>query len=189
MANTMNTNYLYQQYSKAVQNYLLRFVNEADAQDLTQEVFIKVNSNIHAYRGESHIKTWIYRIASNAMKDYLKSKPHKVSKNQVPISESELEHYAAPANNSTELEERLDTKEMNECISEFIHRLPLNYSSVLALRELDGLSISEISNILDLSTGTVKVRIHRAKAKLKEELLAGCIISTTSDCKIICERS
>jgi RNA polymerase sigma-70 factor (ECF subfamily) len=166
----------------------MRFVSEAEAQDLTQEVFIKVNLKIHTYRGESHIKTWIYRIALNVLKDHLKSKSHKAVNKQVPISESELEDYDNHANNSTDPEEEIDTRLMNECISEFIHRLPLNYSSVLAMRELNGLSINEISDILGLSTSTVKVRLHRAKAKLHKELLSGCKITGTNDCRITCER-
>lgn len=179
---------LYQQYSKMIHLYLIRFVGDSAAEDLTQEVFLKVNSGLDKYRGDSSIKTWIYRIATNVAKDYLKSTAYKASVKQVPILESELEQFDLSLNSSTSPEESFRTNEMNECINEFIHRLPIKYSSVLALSELGDMKAKEISHILELSIGTVKVRLHRAREKLKSELEMGCNISTDRDNKVVCER-
>ena len=186
MNDPMQVNQLYQQYSEMIRIYLMRFVNETDAQDLTQEVFVKVSKNIDKFRSDSSIKTWIYRIATNAAKDFLKSKAYQTSRKLISISETELEKYDISSN--TSFDNDLDAKEMNKCIKEFIHRLPVNYSSILVLSELEELSAKEVSNIMNLSVGTVKVRLHRARASLKKELEMGCNISTNCDNKMVCER-
>lgn len=184
----MQPNHLYQQYSEKIHAYLMRFVNETDAQDLTQEVFIKVSKNIDKFRGDSSIKTWIYRIATNTAKDFLKSRAYQASIKQTSISEKELEKYDASFGPDESIEEKIDASEMNKCILEFIHRLPINYSSILVLSELEGFNGEEIANIMNISIGAVKVRLHRARSRLKIELEGGCIISTNGNSKMQCER-
>ncbi len=184
----MPTNQLYQQYSNTIRSYLMRFVDEAEASDLTQEVFVKVGNNIDQFRGEASIKTWIYRIALNTVKDFLKSKAHQTSIRQVPISEAELENCDASLASDSPIEEKLDAEAMNRCIREFIHRLPIDYSTVLVLSDLEELKAKEVAEILSLSIGTIKMRLHRARARLKTELEEGCVISTGCDGKPACER-
>ncbi|MES9900695.1 MAG: sigma-70 family RNA polymerase sigma factor [Sedimenticola sp.] len=188
MKNPMQSNNLYQQFNQKILGFLSRFVNETEAQDLTQEVFIKVDANLDKFKGKSSTKTWIYKIATNTMKDYLKSKSYQSSKRHIPVSEMDLERYGDLVRPGTLLEDKLDTNEMNKCIKEFIYRIPVNYSSVLVLCDLEELNTKEVSTILEMSIGAVKVRLHRARARLKEELESGCMISTTCDNKILCER-
>jgi RNA polymerase sigma-70 factor (ECF subfamily) len=71
-------------------------------------------------------------------------------------------------------EQELVRKQMNECIKDFIEKLPENYRTVLVLSELQVISNREIAEILGVTVGTVKIRLHRAREKLKEELLAHC---------------
>lgn len=184
----MRTDRLYQQYSKSIRTYLMRFVNETEANDLTQEVFVKVGNNLDRFRGEASIKTWIYRIASNTVKDFLKSRAYRTSLKQVPISETELEGCDASLASGSSIDEKLDASAMNQCIREFIHRLPINYSTVLVLSDLEELSSKEVAEILNQSVGTVKMRLHRARARLKTELEEGCVITTGCDNKLLCER-
>lgn len=77
---------------------------------------------------------------------------------------------------------------MNGCIKAFIHRLSDSYSAVLVLNELEGFSINKIAEIMGISTGTVKVRLHRARAHLKKELDFGCTISINSKNRLECEQ-
>ncbi|MES9858779.1 MAG: RNA polymerase sigma factor [Sedimenticola sp.] len=184
----MHIEQLYKQYSNLIQNYLNRFVNKEDAQDLTQEVFAKVHANRDKYRGDSSIKTWIYSIAANTAKDYLRSKSYKAYSRQVEITEIDLKKYDDLSIPEKLLEDEIDTDRMSECISEFIIRLPHNYSSILVLKEFEGLSLKEISGIFDITVSTVKVRLYRARARLKDELEQGCIISTDCDSRLTCER-
>lgn len=184
----MLPNTLYQQYSKTIMRFVSRFVNEADAQDLTQEIFIKVDANLDRFEGRSSAKTWIYKIATNSVKDHLKSKSNQISKMHTSISEVELERHGDSVRPEISLEDKYDSFEMNNCIKEFIHRLPVNYSSILVLSDLEELNTKEVSIVLGISTGAVKVRLHRARARLKEELESGCVISTACDNKLRCER-
>ncbi len=76
--------------------------------------------------------------------------------------------------------------EMNACIREFIQRLPQNYSSVLVLSDLEGHTNQEVAEILGLTLETVKIRLHRARSRLRGELSQGCDISTTRDNELEC---
>ncbi len=171
---------LYQQYFEPIKRYLGRYVGEAYAEELAQEVFIKVAKNNESFRGESSIKTWIYRIATNQAKDFLKS---RYKKDSDAISENDLEQYDADCPEQLSM-----TAEMNDCIKEFIHRLPSDYSSVLLLSELEENNIREISEILGISQNTTKVRLHRARAKLRDEMQQGCTVTLSCDNRMMCER-
>ncbi len=176
----MNDDLIYRQYLEPIKRYLGRYVDEAHVEELAQEVFIKVARSREDFRGEASIKTWIYRIATNQAKDFLKS---RYKKDSDAITESELEQY------DTDSPEQLSmTAEMNDCINEFIHRLPSDYSSILLLSELEGNNIREISEILGISQNTTKVRLHRARAKLRDEMQHGCTVTMSCDNRMMCER-
>ena len=181
----MNYDLLYKQYFDPIRKYLVPYCGEECAEELAQEVFLKVSRNLNNFRGDSSVKTWIYRIASNQAKDYLKSRYKKESD---LISEEELEKFDSMSCEENSPEVLNITNEMNGCIKEFIIRLPHKYSAVLILSELQGQNIKEISEVLDISPNTTKVRLHRAKAKLRAEMELGCIITTTCDNRVVCER-
>ena len=153
-----------------------RLVGEAEAEDLTQEVLIKVSDALPNFRGESQLSTWIYRIATNAALDRLRSPSYKrIVQNCSASAEAEMEDRNAWTGEKTPLvEPQIFRKEMNECIQGFIQKLPENYRVVLVLSEFEGLKDSEIAETLGISSGTVKIRLHRAKEKLKEELSTNC---------------
>jgi RNA polymerase sigma-70 factor, ECF subfamily len=186
--NTNQADLLYREYSARIRNYLSRFVGKTDAEDLCQEIFMKVNANIGAFKGESSVKTWIYRIAANRVTDFFRSKAYRQSTRETPISEAELEAGEILRKTESSIDETLDEKKMNGCIASFIRRLPVNYASILVLSEFGDLSGKEIAAIAGISAGTVKVRLSRARARLKKELASGCTISATGDDRIICER-
>lgn len=181
----MDSSQLYNQYFQLVTNYLQNYVDEHEAEGLAQEVFVKVHNGYGTFKGQSSVKTWIYRIATNVAMDYLKSRSKK---ERDLISDIELESIDVNAT-VTESPEYLNiSEEMNSCIREFIHRLPSHYSTVLVLNEIEGYNIAEISELVGVPPGTVKVRLHRARLKLKNELEQGCVITNTCDSRMICER-
>ncbi len=181
----MQDDLLYQQYFEPVKRYLDKFVGADYAEELAQEVFIKVIKSQHQFRGECSIKSWIYRIATNAAKDFLKSRYKKESD---AISEQDLETYDASLVDKESPEVLNIAHEMNECIREFVYRLPDQYATILALSELEGQSIQQISELLELTKNTTKVRLHRARARLKDELEQGCLITTDCNNQMLCER-
>ena len=159
---------VYDQFHTRIHRYLERMVGSADCDDATQDVFAKVSVGLAQFRGEASLSTWIYRIATNAAYDRLRSRsshPHA----DVPIDD------ASPVEDHTPgVEQRLVRREMNACIGEYIDRLPASYRSVVALSEHEGLSNAEIAETLGVTLDTVKIRLHRARARLRKELGGGC---------------
>jgi RNA polymerase sigma-70 factor (ECF subfamily) len=84
------------------------------------------------------------------------------------------DRYASTGEKTPLVEPQIFRKEMSECVQGFIQKLPENYRVVLVLSEFEGLKDSEIAETLGISPGAVKIRLHRAKERLKEEILARC---------------
>lgn len=152
--------HLIHKYKDRVYALLLRMVHQPqDAQDLTQECFIKAYRYLHSYDPHRKFSSWLYRIAVNL---YLDAKPAKQrQQTQVEIDESLLTDRRSPETiylrneNLQELRSRID-------------RLPEKYRIVVTLRYMDDLTYQEISDILDIPVTNVQVRLHRAKQKLRE---------------------
>ena len=164
-----------------IHRYLTRLVGEHEAEDLTQEVFAKVNQALKTFRGESQLSTWIYRIATNAAFDRLRSPSFRrmvqkrSANDSIAIGEIDPEDKDVWTGEKTpSLETSLIRKEMNECIRNFVENLPAEYRAVIVLSELEGLKNREIAEILGATLDTVKIRLHRARAKLKKELETHC---------------
>ncbi len=167
---------IYETFQPKILRYLTRLVGEADAEDLTQEVLIKVNEALPDFQGKSQLSTWIYRIATNAALDRLRSPSYKrIVQNCSANTEDEVdERNALTGEKPPAVEPQIFRQEMHECIQGFIQKLPENYRIVLVLSEFEGLKDSEIAETLGISSGAVKIRLHRAKDRLKEELGANC---------------
>ncbi len=159
--------------------YLTRLVSEDEAEDLTQEVFVKISQALKTFRGSSQLSTWIYRIATNAALDRLRSPSfqrmvQKRSSNNL-IAEGKIETKDLWTGEKTlSVEQQLIRKEMHECIRNLVENLPENYRTVLVLSEFEELKDKEIAEILGLSLNTIKIRLHRARAKLRKELETHC---------------
>jgi RNA polymerase sigma-70 factor, ECF subfamily len=167
---------VYEDFQPKILRYLTRLIGEGEAEDLTQEVLIKVSEALPNFRGESQLSTWIYRIATNAALDRLRSPFYKrVVQTCSASSESEIDnHNSESEEKAPSVEHQVFRKEMNECIQGFIQKLPENYRTVLVLSEFEGLKDSEIAKTLGISSGAVKIRLHRAREKLTEEFIANC---------------
>lgn len=158
--------------------YLTRLVGKHEAEDLTQEVFLKVAQGLTAFRGDCHLATWMYRIATNAALDRLRSPSFQQTRQRRlldDLSEADSEQRDTwKREKAASVEQRLIRKEMNQCIRDFVENLPANYRSVVVLSELEGFKNNEIAEILGVPLHTIKIRLHRARAKLKKELDTHC---------------
>lgn len=169
---------VHDRFRPRVLRYLTRLVGQAEAEDLTQSVMLKISEALPGFRGDASVSTWIYRIATNAGLDRLRGKALP------PLSETDLESGGQSASAET----AAIREEMNACIREFIERLPDNYKTVMVLSELEGFANAEIAAILELSLDTVKIRLHRARAKLRKELEAGCNFYRDECDELACDR-
>lgn len=159
--------YLVNNNQKPVWHLVLRMVKqEQDAEDLCQDIFMRVHSNIRKYRGESKLTTWICSIAYNVTIDFIRKK-----KREIISHTGNLEEMAAkkPAITNPGIEmEKSDTRKI---IHELLNTLPLNYRTVITLYHLEGFSYEEISKITELPEGSVKSYLHRGREQLRKGLL------------------
>ena len=176
-------------YSKIIQ-YLSRVVGPNDAEDLAQDVFNKISRNLGGFKGKSKLSTWIYRIATNRAIDRLRSASYRQASETIPLDDTtgfSIESADRPSGTSA-IDQVVIRKEMSECVTEFIDKLPLNYRIVLVLSEIKGLSNQEIADILEISIENVKIRLHRARAKLKSALKDGCDFYYNEQNTLACDR-
>jgi RNA polymerase sigma-70 factor (ECF subfamily) len=172
---------VYADFQPRILRYLVRLVGEYEAEDLTQEVFVKVSRALGAFRGQSQLSTWIYRIATNAAIDRLRSPsfqhgdPDRLPEAAGEDNEVEVEDREPFSGEKKPLvEQDLFRKEMNQCIRDFLGRLPESCRTVLVLSQMEGLGNKVVAEILGISLNTVKIRLHRAREKFKQELLNHC---------------
>jgi RNA polymerase sigma-70 factor (ECF subfamily) len=167
---------IYDIFRPKILRYLTRLVNKHDAEDLTQEVFVKVSQGLKEFRGESKLSSWIYRIATNTALDKLRSRSFQQNQEMLSIDSDggEENKYIRFRGSMPSIDQQLIRKEMNECIRNVIKKLPEDYRTVVVLGEMEELKNHEIAEILQVSVDTVKIRLHRARAKLRKELENHC---------------
>lgn len=159
---------VYSEFHPRIQRYLARLLGPGEADDAAQDVFAKVSQALPYFRGESSLSTWMYRIATNTAYDRLRSPSFQ------PAGEVPLDNAAPVHDRSSGVDQTLVRTEMNDCIAEYIARLPASYRSVVILSEHEGLTNQEIADALGVSLDTVKIRLHRARARLRRDLGSGC---------------
>ena len=167
------------EYQKPLYNHIRNIIiDHDDTHDVLQNTFIKVFQNLKNFKGESKLYTWIYRIATNTALDRLRS-PSFQRTAQGSLLENLDESKIADRVICTEkkrplIEQQLIRDEMNDCIRGYIEKLPENYRMVLVLSELEEFKNNEIAEILGVTLDAVKIRLHRARETLKEELINNC---------------
>lgn len=144
--------------------------HEDDAAEALQDAFLSAFRGIDKFKIESTFSTWLYRIATNAsLMKYRKRRDHHVSLEQSQSSDEEAETLQLPDWSKQPLNELLNS-ETREVMEEGIQRLPEELRTVFVLRDVEGLSNSEVANILDLTVAAVKSRLHRARIALRDRL-------------------
>lgn len=161
---------------KRVYNISYRFMgNEADAYDMAQESLIKIYKGISTFKGESSLSSWIYRLTVNTCMDGLRKRKNTPASLEysmeigVPFEDSLSE---TPEERVLSLEKAEDVQKAINCLNEI-------YKAVIIMRDIDGYSYEEISDILNISVGTVKSRINRGREKLREMLLGQLTLEQT----------
>jgi RNA polymerase sigma-70 factor (ECF subfamily) len=176
-----------------VRALLARIVGPQEAEDLTQVVFAKAAEALPNFRGEAQPSTWLYRIAANVGSDWLRSRAAKEAKITIGLSGPADEATTEPSarlgdeDDRRSPEQELIRKEMNDCIREVIGRLSEGARSVLVLGELGGLTDEEVARTLGISRNNAKVRLHRARAQLKQALSDRCDFYRNEDNELACE--
>ncbi len=179
---------VFDEFESPIYNYLLRMTqNHAEAEDLTQETFIRVHRSVPTFRGDASLSTWIYRIATNVSLDHFRRAATQQAKAAVSLEETQSEGEWVIDETASSPEQVATQSDMSDCVQSFIWRLPPSYRTVLVLHDLQGLKNREIAEVLDCSLDTVKIRLHRARKKLRASLNAGCNFAHDERNVFVCE--
>ncbi len=184
---------LFTEHRERVRRSLVRLVGEAEADDLVQEVFVRVTRALPEFRGEASVTTWILRIARGVGLDHLRSRRHGEAKRTVSLTpaESETDNDADPVpepHEEAEAPRRLVHAEMSTCVREYVARLAPEHRSVIELKDLEGLTSQEIAARLGVSVDNAKIRLHRARQALRRELERGCEFYQSETGTLACDR-
>jgi len=159
---TVASEQLWETFSVRLQRFIQRRVPDPhSAEDILQDVFLKIHTRIDTLHQQERVAAWIYQIARNAIADYYRA--------QRPTTEVP-ETLAAP-------DDQLDqdvVQELLPCVAAMVNELPDLYRDALRLTEYEGLSQKELGERLGISFSGAKSRVQRARAKIKEQLLACC---------------
>jgi RNA polymerase sigma-70 factor (ECF subfamily) len=140
----------------------------ADVEDLTQDVFLRIYRNLHRFRGQSSFYTWLYRITVNVFFD------HNKKRKRADVRLSRLQSALVDASNQGPDPQdpyRATVESLaRDAFTRAIELLPEPFRDVVAMREVEDLSYEEIAMITGISIGTVRSRLSRARARLKESL-------------------
>ncbi len=152
-------------YQRRLGRLISRFVrNAAEAEDVTQEAFIKAYRALPAFRGDSAFYTWLYRIGINTAKNHLLAQGRRAP-TSTPFDTEEAEDFedAALLHEVATPENELMSKQVVAVVNESLQQLPEDLRTALTLREIEGLSYEEIAAVMNCPIGTVRSRIFRAR--------------------------
>lgn len=168
--------------SPSLSRYLRRYVGDpATADDLLQETLIRMAKGLPEFEGRSSPKTWAFAIATRVAADHFRSPGRRLG----IVDVEEADEVPDPARL---IDEQLVVDEMNTCIRQVIDSLPEDYRAAVVLHDLEGLSAGQIADICGASLATVKIRIHRARKRLKEALDKQCDFFHDSENVFRCHR-
>jgi RNA polymerase sigma-70 factor (ECF subfamily) len=167
---------LYNKYKRPILNYIYRFIgNRAQAEELTQEVFVRAYMNIGRFEPRAKFSSWLYRIASNLSKNFIRHAQYE--KRAEPLgtesydgSEEESSLIDNIEDRARRPDETLQTNEAQRLVQEAINKLPVHLKDALILCDIDGLSYEEAARIMRCRPMTVGSRLSRAREKLAELL-------------------
>jgi RNA polymerase sigma-70 factor (ECF subfamily) len=172
---------VHDEFRGRIHRYLSRIGAPAAADDLTQETFVRISQALPGFRGEAALSTWIYRIATNVALDRARSPEFRVQARAVEPD------VLASLSTTPVIEQDMARREMSECVRDYVDRLPPDYRLVVVLSDLEGLPDREIAEILGVSVEAAKIRLHRARARLRQILELGCDLSRDERNELTCE--
>lgn len=138
--------------------------NEEDARDVAQEAYLRAYKGLRRFRGEAQFSTWLYRITANCAATYLGRRSrhrHDVLDDSVPVADPRTDH---------DPQLRMDANDLQQRLVKALDQLPPRLRAVVVLRDVYDLTHEAIATELGISESAAKVRLHRARNKLREEL-------------------
>lgn len=166
-----------ERYGKLMFNAAVRVLTNAgrsddSADEITQDALIKAWSNVRHFRGDCSLATWLYRITVNTARDKLRSESRHTDVSLTIHENEEMCEWDIPVTSGDTIpEEAVERKETIIAVRQAIEALPEDMRKIIVLRDLNGMAYADIAHLLGIEMGTVKSRLNRARAELKEKLL------------------
>lgn len=158
-------------YQSRIMALVVRFVQDShEAQDVTQEAFVKAYRALGNFRGDSAFYTWLYRIAVNTAKNYLVSRNRRPPSFDVDADDAEFYDGDHGLKSLESPERMLLRDEIEQTVRDSIGKLPEDLRVALTLREYEGMSYEDIANVMQCPVGTVRSRIFRAREAVDKAL-------------------
>ena len=171
---------IYDQHYFRVKRVILALVrDEWTADDLVQETFVRVQDHLAELKNPDKLSSWIFRIAYNLCQDHFRKKSERLN------DDSNHEESEISEENSTE--KQFEQHQMGECVQQEIDRLPESLRTVLILSDMMEFTQREIAEVLGITVENAKVRLHRARKRLKELLEQKCTFETDERSVLVCE--
>lgn len=168
--------------SVPLQRYLERMVgNRATADDLLQETLLRIAGGLPSFEGRSSIKTWAFTIATRVASDHFR-------RPDMRARIVDMDRVSEIPDTDLGSEGRMVIDEMNSCVREVIDSLPADYRAALVLHDLQGLTAADTAEACGCSLATAKIRIHRARARLRDALNTECVFYRDEDDVFRCDR-
>lgn len=170
-----------QELAQPLLRYLERYVGDrAVAEDLQQETLIRMARGLSSFAGQSAIKTWAFSIATRVAADYFRHPDRRTCI-------VDLNEVAELQDSEHAIDDQLVFEEMSGCVRRVIDSLPDSYRSALILYDLEGLTAEQAAEICECSIASIKIRVHRARLRLKEALIERCEFYRGSDDVFRCD--
>lgn len=162
---------LVRKYQHKIVSVIGRYVSDwSEAQDVSQEAFLRAYRAIQAFRGDSAFYTWMYRIAINTAKNYLVSQGRRPPTDDIPIDDAAIHEGSLRLRDMATPEREMMRQEIEQTVFATVEALPEELRVAITLREVDGLSYEEIAETMNCPIGTVRSRIFRAREAIDTQL-------------------
>jgi len=178
----MHLTEIYDQYYQRVRKFILHTVrNDWVADDLVQETFIRINNNLEDLRDTAKLQAWIFRIAHNICQDYFRHQGKSANPGLEEVSEETVPSKAPTT------QKELEQGQMRKCVFGLVNRLPESLRSVIILSDISEFNQREIAEILGITAENVKIRLHRARKRLKALLEEHCVFERDERNVLTCQ--
>jgi len=169
-----------EELSEPLRRYLERLVGDSSiADDLLQDTLLKIARALPGFEGRSSVKTWAFTIATRVATDHFRRPQNRAQMIDIDETAQSLD---------TETDQKLVVDEMNSCIREVIDSLPEDYRTALVLHDFEEQTAAQVAEIAGCSVATAKIRIHRARRRLKEALDEECRFYRDAENVFRCDR-
>lgn len=177
-----DTERMVREYGPSLLAYLRRYIGDPTAaEDLLQETWIRMSRGLDGFAGHSSVKTWLFAIASRVAADHLRR-----SKNRLRVVD--LDEAVEVSDPAPEIGDRLMAEETSTCVRQVIDSLPDAYRSTLLLHDLQDLSLEQTAEASGSTPGATKIRLHRARQRLKAALDRQCDFYEGAEGALRCDR-